>query len=341
MKLAKFLEKYDTVIFDMDGVITSEQNYWNCAALTVWEYIKWNRSGGDSVNTEWAEQNVGKIRARVFCNDELISVLKGKGVNSNWDLGYVTVLLAWIIGGKEYNGDFRDVLQRAKELPDNILDVYDALAKEASDRTGFDYGWMRRNELMWQTMQTLFQEWFLGDKLNSHVSLHGKKSGLLNSEQPIVDKNKLRAMLKLLGESKRVCTGTGRPYIEMIRPLTDWDIKQYFAPDGLCNYDHVVTAEKTLNNNALTKPHPYMFLKALYGTDYDDSRIVSGDYDRAKIKTALVVGDAGADILAAQAMGADFCAVLTGIQGENARGYFEKLGANYILNNVLDFVEEG
>ena len=42
MKLAKFLDKYDTVIFDMDGVITSEQNYWNCAALTVWEYLNYN-----------------------------------------------------------------------------------------------------------------------------------------------------------------------------------------------------------------------------------------------------------------------------------------------------------
>ena len=44
MKLAKFLDKYDTVIFDMDGVITSEQNYWNCAALTVWEYLNYNLS---------------------------------------------------------------------------------------------------------------------------------------------------------------------------------------------------------------------------------------------------------------------------------------------------------
>lgn len=341
MKLAKFLDKYDTVIFDMDGVITSEQNYWNCAALTVWEYITWNRDGGNNVDTEWAEQHVKEIRARVFCNDELISVLKSKGVNSNWDLGYVTVLLAWICGGREYNGDFSDVLRLAKTLPDNILDAYDRLASDASKRTGFDYDWMRRNELMWQTMKTLFQEWFLGDELNDHVSLHGKKSGLLNNEQPIVDKDKLRTMLKLLSESKRVCTGTGRPYIEMIRPLEAWGIKKYFASDGLCNYDHVVAAEKTLNNNALTKPHPYMFLKALYGTDYDDKSLVNGDYDREKIKTTLVVGDAGADILAAQAMGADFCAVLTGIQGESAREYFEKLGANYILKNVLDFVEEG
>ena len=82
------------------------------------------------------------------------------------------------------------------------------------------------------------------------------------------------------------------------------------AQNGLCNYDNVVEAEKELNNNALTKPHPYMFLKALYGTDYSNKRIVDGDYDKAKIKTTLVVGD-------------------------------EKLGANYILKSVEDFLVEG
>lgn len=340
MRLAKFIDKYDTVIFDMDGVITSENTYWDCAALTVWEYLKWNRDGSKSIDTEWAEQNIKEIRARVFYGDRLISVLKGKGVNSNWDLGYVAVLLAWICSGKEYDGDFSDILKMAENLPDNILDAYDDLAKQASEKTGFDYGWMRRNELMWRTMVGIFQEWFLGDELNGNKSMHGKKSGLINNEQPIVDKDRLCKMLCLLSENRRVCTGTGRPYSEMIRPLDAWDIKKYFAPDGLCNYDHVVAAEKELNNNALTKPHPYMFLKALYGTNYDDKKLVSGGYDKSKIKTALVVGDAGADILAAHAMGADFCAVLTGINGEKARGYFEEQQSEYILNSVLDFLEE-
>lgn len=148
------------------------------------------------------------------------------------------------------------------------------------------------------------------------------KTGLLYKEEPIVDKNKLIAIMSLLSRNKRVCTGTGRPYIEMLPPIENWGIKQYFAQNGLCNYDNVVEAEKELNNNALTKPHPYMFLKALYGTDYSNKRIVDGDYDKAKIKTTLVVGDAGADILAAQAMGADFCAVLTGIQGERSKRLF-------------------
>lgn len=342
IKLKQFLDKYDTVIFDMDGVITSEQNYWNCAALTVWEYIKQNR--GDSVNAKYGMDNIKKIRQTVFCNDELISVLKGKGVNSNWDLGYVAVLIAWICGGKEYNGDFTDVLAYANKLSDNIIDEYDKLALECSKKTDFDYGWLKRNELMWQEMRDIFQQWFLGDDLFEerfgYKPINAGKGGLLYKEEPIVDRTKLFTMLELLSKDKRVCTGTGRPYIEMIRPIEDWDIKKYFAADGLCNYDHVIAAEKTLNNNALTKPHPYMFLKALYGTDYDDKRIINGDYNKKRIKTTLIVGDAGADILAAKAMGADFCAVLTGIQGEGARMYFEEVGAEYILNSVEDFLEE-
>ena len=39
-------------------------------------------------------------------------------------------------------------------------------------------------------------------------------------------------------------------------------------------------------------------------------------------------------------MGADFCAVLTGIQGEKGREYFEENGAEYILPSVIDFLEE-
>lgn len=337
MKLKQFLDKYDTIIFDMDGVITSEQNYWNCAALTVWEYLRWNR--GDEIDTAEAMDNAAKIREEIFCGDELINVLKEKGVNSNWDLGYVTVLLAWICGGVEYCGDFTDVLARAKKLPENIMGEYDNLAKECSKTTGFDYDWLQRNGLMWQTMCNLFQEWFLGDELNGRASLHGMKSGLLYREEPIVDKTLLTKTLELLARTKRLCTGTGRPYIEMIRPLDAWDIKKYFAPDGLCNYDHVIAAEKALNNNALTKPNPYIFLKALYGVGYDDKKLVDGEYDAQRIKTALVIGDAGADILAARAMGADFCAVLTGVAGKSARGYFENLNSEYILDSVLDLAE--
>lgn len=330
--LKSFLDKYDTVIFDMDGVITSEQNYWNCAALTVWEYLNWNK--GIHINSAEGMKKYPEIRKKVFCNDELISVLKSKGVNSNWDLGYVTVLIAWIVGE-----DFDAVLEYARGLSDNIINEYDRLAEKCGEVSDFDAEFLKRNGLMWQTMHTLFQEWFLGEKLWGKPAIHSGKTGLLFNEGPIVDKSKMCRLLKELSESKRLCTGTGRPEIEMMKPLEDWGVKDCFAADGLCNYDHVVAAEKVLNNNALTKPHPYMFLKALFGTDYDDGKIVNGEYDKSKIKKTLVVGDAGSDILAAQAMGADFCAVLTGVSGKAAKGYFEKMNANYILDSVLNMLE--
>lgn len=339
-KLANFLDKYDTVIFDMDGVITGEQNYWNSAALTVWEYINFNRN--KKIVASECMQNLKEIRNTVFCNDEIISELKKRGVNSNWDLGYVTVCIAWICGVED--DDFTPVLNYIKEMPENIINEYDNIALECSQKSVYDFDWLKRNSVMWRTMQGLFQEWFLGDDLffeqNGVWPMNTGKSGLLLKEEPIVDKIKLIELLKLLSRTKRVCTGTGRPYIEMFQPLKEWNVLQYFADDGLCNYDYVEKAEKTLKNNALTKPHPYMFLKALYGTNYDDKKLLDGDYNKELTKRTLVVGDAGADILAAQAMGADFCAVLTGITGKNARNYFEKQGAEYILDSVEDLITE-
>lgn len=72
--------------------------------------------------------------------------------------------------------------------------------------------------------------------------------------------------------------------------------------------------------------------------NYPDEKIIDGNYPRDLTKRTLIVGDAGADIFAAKAMGADFCAVLTGIQGQSARGFFEEQKAGYILNSIEDFL---
>ena len=429
--MKKFLDKYNTVIFDMDGVITSEENYWNSAALVVREVLTsfcapLSEGGGlrspsraplaeggclrspsrsplseggcpkgrEEFDPVAMSADVARIRREVFCDDRLITLLKGRGVNSNWDLGYVTVLIALILG----THDSEKILEYADTLSDNILDEYDRLAEEAAravygteysqncstvlcadgegePRTASpslsspsfsaglqanpdasvrppscgcagkvpDRGWgvFARNGELWRDMRDCFQEWFLGDEL--FLKTFGKqprnpgKPGLIKSERPLIPMDKLKTMLSELSKTKRVCTGTGRPYNELIAPLSQWGITELFAPDGLSNYDHVAAAEAK-TGETLTKPHPYMFLKALYGTDYDDLRLINGDYDRREIKKALIVGDAGADILAAHAMGADFCAVLTGVQGKAARGYFEDLGAEYILDSAAELI---
>lgn len=337
--MKSFLNKYDTIIFDMDGVITSEQNYWNSAALVVREYLTSDKYfGGESIDAEAMSSDVARIRGEVFAGDRIINELKARGVNSNWDLGYVTVCISLITG----SSDPERILEFSKGLGANILDEYDELAKQAAGRLGIDTYTASRSGRLWEEMRDCFQEWFLGDM--AFRQAYGRdpvqcgKPGLMHSERPIIAMDELRRMLRELSERKRVCTGTGRPYIELEAPLKSWDVMKYFAADGLCNYDHVMAAERKTGINALTKPHPYMFLKALYGTDYDDARLVNGDYDSSLIKKTLVVGDAGADILAAKAMGADFCAVLTGIAGKAGRGYFEKLGAEYILDSAAGLI---
>lgn len=337
--MKSFLDKYDTIIFDLDGVLTSEQNYWDSAALTVVEFLKSKRYFGNEIlNIAEMLEDVPKIRNDVFANDELITFFKGIGVNSNWDLGYVTVLIALILETR----DFDEIFEYAKTLSNNILDEYSRLAEQAAYKTGLDFEYTKRNGKIWIDMRDCFQEWFLGDKV--FAELYGRmpneagKSGLIHKELPILDLDKLRQMLCELSRTKRLCTGTGRPYAEMKAPLENWGVIKYFSENGLCNFDHVTEAEKKFGNMAFTKPHPYMFLKALYGTDYDDIKIINGEYDKSKIEHTLVVGDAGADILAAKAMNADFCAVLTGVNGKAARGFFEDLKAEYILDSVLDMM---
>ncbi|MCX7715121.1 MAG: HAD hydrolase-like protein [Clostridia bacterium] len=343
-KLAPFLGKYDTVIFDMDAVNTGEQNYWNSAALTVYEHL--NRYFGRDVDPVYCMKNLSEIRKKVFFSDKIIVILKEKGVNSNWDLGYVVFCIALILN----TDDSESIYRYAKALSGNILQEYDRLAELAAKRTDRETSECSRSGSLWADMRDTFQEWFLGDELFERLfkrkpSLSGK-TGLLHNEQPIVSLQKLKILFELMrSKNKRICTGTGRPYHEIVYPLKAWGLFSFIAEDGLINYDHVVSAERDLYANGievtLTKPHPFVFLKALYGEGYKNKDLINGIYDKSKILKTLIVGDAGADILAAQAMGADFAAVLTGISGENAREYFEKMGADYILNSVEDFLSEG
>lgn len=337
MKLKKFLDKYDTIIFDMDGVITSEQNYWTCAALTVYEFFHSRKYFGDEdIDIRKLACRAANIRNIVFCGDALIENLKKQGINSNWDLAYVIISLVII----NNTFDFNEILRWLTENTYSAMDLYDYVASHLKTIKQTDCS---RNSDFWYNIQSCFQEWFLGDELfyetYGRIPIEKGKKGLIHNEKPLISHQKLTLLFQLLyNDGKRICTGTGRPSEEIYHPLCEWGIFKYIASDGFINYSHVQKAEKNLGLN-LTKPHPYMFLKALYGEYYPDENILKGKYNKEKIGRTLIVGDAGADIGAAHAMGADFCAVLTGISGEHIRPYFEQNRSEYILNSVEDFLE--
>ncbi len=331
MKLKSFLDKYDTVIFDLDGVITSENAYWDSAAATVYERIF-----KDKFSPREIEENIGDIRKEVFSDDLLIAVLKNKGVNSNWDLAYITLGVLNALDTE----DFSEVLEYAKKLPDDVFEIFKIIAGNFEKKLGLgDYS---RKSKFWEDLKMAFQEWFLGDEIfketyGLEVSRKGK-SGFISKDKPVVDLNGLKEVFSQL-KGKRLAVATGRPYIEAKTPLEEFGIFDFFSKDGFITFDDVLRVQKELGVE-VTKPHPYMFQKAMLGSGFPDKNILEGSFKKDLISKTLIVGDAGSDILGAKAMGADFLAVLTGVNGKEAKGYFEEQKSTYILDSILDFIEK-
>lgn len=331
MELKSFLNGYDTIIFDMDGVITSEQNYWNAAALTVWEFLESGKYYGEGeFSPAAALESLIDIRKSLFCGDEIITALKERGVNSNWDLAYIVFCAAVA------NAPLSPIANGG-----GALELYSEAAERAAAALNRDIGYTRRGGELWLALRDAFQEWYLGDE--GYESLYGRrprqegKPGLCREEKPIIGLDLLKSLLAALNErGKRLCIATGRPRFEMLLPLRLWGIENEFDPDGLCSFDAVERAERETGISPLSKPHPYIFIKAALGLDFSDKAIVGGDYPKG-FDRVLTVGDSGADALAANAMGADFAAVLTGISGGGGRDYFKEQNAKYILNSLSDF----
>lgn len=331
MKLKSFLNKYDTIIFDLDGVITSENAYWDSAAATVYEKVH-----KDKFSSEEIEQNIKEIRKEVFSDDLLISTLKNKGVNSNWDLSYITLGIINILG----KVDFSKCLEYAKNLPEDTFLIYKLIAENFQEKLGISD--CSRKSKFWDDLKMTFQEWYLGDEIFKDIygykpSKKGK-SGFILNDKPVVDVVKLREVFSLLKE-KRLAVATGRPFIEAKTPLEEFGIFEYFTKDGFITFDDVLNVQKEFGIE-VPKPHPYMFQKAMLGAGFPDKDILDGDFTKEQVLKTLVVGDAGSDILGAKAMGADFCAVLTGVNGKKAKDYFEEQESTYILDSILDFIEK-
>lgn len=342
--LHPLLQKYDTVLLDMDGVITSEEIYWNTAALTVWEMLHSDKYfGSETIIPDELVQQLPEIRAQVFSDDTLIKVMKTHGVNNNWDLSWLVISCALITK----THDFGRVYTMLCDFPTAAEGLYSTMSARLVQDAGMTEAEAAQLHGLWCSVQLCFQEWFLGSELLPqywpYATVQQGKVGLSFSEEPIVDKKKLVQLLRAIGTTRRLGVGTGRPAVEAKNPLVAWGVWDCFASDSIITYHDVTAAQNALPPEpagvSLAKPHPYMFLRGVFGQKHSDAELLSGQYDAQNCAKTLVVGDAACDMLAAKAAGCDFAAVLTGIEGERARDFFEAEKADYILHNILELLE--
>lgn len=190
----------------------------------------------------------------------------------------------------------------------------------------------------------VFQEWFYGDekyreKYGDMPSVPGKKC-INGDEIPLFDLDKTIKLLKTLSASKRLGIATGRITDEAVVPLKKWGIYDCFCENNISTYSDILKAEQQSGVKNLTKPHEFSFLSAALGKDASTDNLLNGKFDKTVLKRVLAVGDAAADLFSAQNAGIDFAAVLSGIEGKNAKSFFEKNGANFIINDIFDLTEE-
>ncbi len=342
--LHPLLNRYDTILLDMDGVITSESVYWNAAALTVYELLNSKLYFGNiDIDPVQLTAQVLDIRKEIFLNDAVIKMVKSRGINNNWDLAWLVAGGALVLKTKDYH----KIYEWLCTLPDTAAGLYAAMSEALYQKAGMTKEEATHPNGFWCTVQYVFQEWFLGSELcpfywSAPVTQLGKP-GLTYGEEPIVDKEKLITLFSLINESKRLGIGTGRPRVEAITPLTRWGAMDFVDKNTIITYQDVHEAQTAMQKehpgNSLTKPHPYVFLRGVFQNTLSDSDLISGHYDAGKCAKTLVIGDALCDLFAAKAAGCDFAAVLTGIDGESARSYFEAEKADYILHNILELLE--
>ncbi|WP_400163825.1 HAD family hydrolase [Brevibacillus sp. TJ4] len=190
-----------TILFDVDGVMLSEERYFDASALTVWEMLNSPQYLGLSAETFTpapAEPQIRSVREQVFARDEVLNFIKSRGINSNWDMVFlafsyqlirlveqlkpalgdeavqmlaqqidrpqVAQLQAW---AKAHAADFHiDYAAFTADFAKGNAQKAEMLVylnQIAKERCGVDTEMFSRSSQLWQLCQETFQEWYLGD----------------------------------------------------------------------------------------------------------------------------------------------------------------------------------
>lgn len=189
------------VIFDVDGVLLSEERYYDVSGLTVWEvlyskeYMGLPSERNDFEPVAVTDGQIAAVRTMVWDHDRLLTWLKSHGINSNWDMVHALLVTTLWIMGEEYRArtgepllltfhkeaDFKkaglslmglpipsaaDVLQIWKDtIPSDVQGetVFAVLGEKMKETFGMLPDWALIQSDFWRMHTAAFQAWYLGD----------------------------------------------------------------------------------------------------------------------------------------------------------------------------------
>ncbi|PTX53656.1 phosphoglycolate phosphatase-like HAD superfamily hydrolase [Melghirimyces profundicolus] len=235
---------------------------------------------------------------------------------------------------------YGELTERLDHTSVDRVDLLGQVNRLAEEWSGIPTRVFAHGSGLWNLTRDTYQEWYLGrewfEKQEKKAPIHPEKRGFLEQEIPLADPAKIRSMLEELNRRGIVLgIGTGRPELETHVPLKTLGLMDAFDTNRIVTASDVERAEEVYPNHApLGKPHPYTYVKAFFGRETSDTKSVAARLPLPRGKRVLIVGDSVADLLAARRMGCSFAATLTGPSGTKARGKFEEMEAEHILENV-------
>ncbi|MFZ7942335.1 MULTISPECIES: HAD family hydrolase [Bacillaceae] len=275
-----------TILFDVDGVLLSEEHYFDASALTVWEMlISDNYLALNPVNfkTDYSEKEIKEIREHVFRNDQVLKFMKSRGLNANWDMIYLSFshqlihllsqikdqefekITKWcqapinresllemgtVLSNYKVEMDFALFLEdfsKSEAMKQELLSHLNVLAGE---KLGVETSIFLKGEL-WSICEHVSQEWYVGDehvlKSTGRPSVQTGKNGFLANETTLAPREEIADMFQFLSSSGyTIGIGTGRPALETIQPFQHLDWLKNFDENRIVTADEVLAAEKEL-----------------------------------------------------------------------------------------------
>lgn len=363
------------VIFDLDGVITSEEAYWDTAGLVLHELLYsphyWHVD--KTVNAYHPAQTAEESRriSRETLPESLIVGLKARSVNSNWDTCYsgfclylITLLSlvpdrASLLPLRPGDEDWIAALQRQLTHIDPVrvnaptLQPLDAPTLQgyrgveliqrfnvlASEVLGIQVdGVFARYSPSWKFCQDLFQEWYLGEEL--YTQTYKRAPAQPGKPGCILFEQPLLPVEQIRASLEALQAQGYTLGVATGRPGPEaiLPLKNY----GLLHYfaeEHIVTDAEVARAEARMRESgkPMSLVKP-----HPFPFLMAADptYEPGQSlplrASFVVVGDTPSDMQGAHAAGALSVAVLTGARTDEARRMLEQSNPDFIVSDMTE-----
>jgi phosphoglycolate phosphatase-like HAD superfamily hydrolase len=190
-----------TILFDVDGVLLSEEHYFDASALTVWELISSNNYLGlapEKFKTDYSLAEIKSIRETVFGkNDEVLKFMKSRGLNANWDMIYLSFghqlihllsqikeqensrINSWlqapinrevlleigsVLHNYSVNTDFNLFVADFISSTETKQELFHFLNQLAEEKLGVKTAIFSGIGALWSVCEHICQEWYVGDE---------------------------------------------------------------------------------------------------------------------------------------------------------------------------------